>query len=260
MDDGSRPCRTCSEAKPLDQYYWRDKARTCRATECKQCTKARRARNWRGFHPRVERQPEVLCGAVAPCIHCKIEQPVERYLIKKSTGRRSGVCDECRRRRQRDYYRNGPSMYGRYRKYDQPDGRRLCRICGHIKNLQEFRIKDSKSDSRRNECTPCIRSIQRDRYHADPEKHKDRMRRTMYGLALGEYDRMYSEQGGLCAICREPEVSPERYTGRARKLFVDHHHQTGKVRGLLCMLCNIGIGQFRDDPELLRRAIQYLID
>lgn len=59
---------------------------------------------------------------------------------------------------------------------------------------------------------------------------------------------MLAEQDGRCKIC-----------GQLKKLNVDHDHATGEVRGLLCHGCNVGIGFFRDSPELLRSAIDYLV-
>ena len=72
-----------------------------------------------------------------------------------------------------------------------------------------------------------------------------------YGLAKGDYEQMLEAQGGLCAICGQPP-------GSGRRLDVDHDHQTGTVRGLLCSACNTGLGLFRDDPSALAGAIRYL--
>lgn len=74
-----------------------------------------------------------------------------------------------------------------------------------------------------------------------------------YGLAKSQYGQMYLAQGGLCFICR-------RATGATRKLSVDHDHQTGLARSLLCRPCNDMLGHARDDPEFFRRAIQALVN
>jgi hypothetical protein len=71
-----------------------------------------------------------------------------------------------------------------------------------------------------------------------------------YGLTPEEYDLMLVLQDGLCAICHRPPTDI--------KLAVDHDHETGTVRGLLCPSCNNGLGRFRDDPALLTRAADYL--
>ncbi|WP_234335952.1 endonuclease VII domain-containing protein [Streptomyces sp. NRRL S-920] len=73
-----------------------------------------------------------------------------------------------------------------------------------------------------------------------------------YGLAPGDYDKLYRLQGGRCAICR-------RATGATRRLSVDHDHASGAVRGLLCRPCNSMLGHARDDIEFFQRAIAYLI-
>ena len=92
--------------------------------------------------------------------------------------------------------------------------------------------------------------------------HPDRVRNTDlkkdYGINLDDYDRMLAEQGGVCAICKQPERAFEKRFDRVRKLAVDHCHDTGKVRGLLCTGCNQGIGNFDHNIELLRLAITYL--
>jgi len=67
---------------------------------------------------------------------------------------------------------------------------------------------------------------------------------------------MFLSQNGVCAICSGGETVKTR--GTLRRLAVDHDHETGKVRGLLCNRCNNGLGNFRDDPDLLREAIAYL--
>ena len=75
--------------------------------------------------------------------------------------------------------------------------------------------------------------------------------RRLYDLTLVEYDAILSTQGGGCAICG---AAPKQN----RRLAVDHDHDTGRVRGLLCDACNPGLGRFRDSPDLLRRAIAYI--
>ncbi len=78
-------------------------------------------------------------------------------------------------------------------------------------------------------------------------------RLATYGLSLEEYDILLLAQGGVCAICGKSQSGK-----RKMRLCVDHSHKTGQVRGLLCEKCNVGLGSFRDDPELLVRAARYL--
>lgn len=79
-----------------------------------------------------------------------------------------------------------------------------------------------------------------------------------YGLTGEQYDEMFLRQNNRCAICNKEEDHKHHSTGKVRKLAIDHCHKTGKVRGLLCTSCNHGLGRFKDDVELLRKAIDYL--
>jgi hypothetical protein len=92
------------------------------------------------------------------------------------------------------------------------------------------------------------------RNNARPERKRalrDGYYRRTFGISADEFDAFLAEQGGGCAICG---VVPER----AVSLHLDHCHVTGRLRGILCLSCNQGIGKFRDDPELLERAARYL--
>lgn len=84
----------------------------------------------------------------------------------------------------------------------------------------------------------------------------DKYYRRTYGIGLREYEKMFEEQKGLCAICLTEGfdmMDPEK-----GMIVVDHCHDTGKIRGLLCHNCNRGIGLLQDDPENLKRALEYL--
>jgi len=76
--------------------------------------------------------------------------------------------------------------------------------------------------------------------------------RIRYGITLADYDEMLENQGGGCAICGKTPAEEGRH------LSVDHDHETGEVRGLLCVDCNRGLGCFRDNSNLCRFAAQYL--
>lgn len=74
----------------------------------------------------------------------------------------------------------------------------------------------------------------------------------LYGITPDDYVTLFRAQEGACAICHKPE------TVEGRSLAVDHDHETGEVRGLLCFRCNTALGKFNDDPQLLRAAAAYL--
>ncbi len=87
---------------------------------------------------------------------------------------------------------------------------------------------------------------------------KDRWLRKRFGITLEQYEIMLKAQDGKCAICGRSE-NGRGCRGGVKDLAVDHDHKPdGKIRGLLCSPCNQGIGLFKDNPELLEKAIAYL--
>lgn len=100
--------------------------------------------------------------------------------------------------------------------------------------------------------------------YKDKEKRKktetEYKMRTLYGIGLVEFEQMMTKQNGVCAICLKPETRKNNTGLAITKLSVDHCHETGKVRGLLCNSCNIAMGKFYDNPLLLRAALKYLLD
>ena len=81
---------------------------------------------------------------------------------------------------------------------------------------------------------------------------RDKYLRSSYGINTEQYEAMWTAQAGLCAICHMEPRSGKR-------LFVDHCHETLKIRGLLCDDCNVAIGRFHDNPDLVFQAVEYLI-
>lgn len=91
----------------------------------------------------------------------------------------------------------------------------------------------------------------KDYHKANPMAHR-KGAIAKYGLTLEDYDKLFKEQNGCCAIC-ETHQSELKHS-----LSVDHNHETNKIRGLLCNNCNRSIGLLKDDIEVLEKAIVYL--
>jgi hypothetical protein len=103
----------------------------------------------------------------------------------------------------------------------------------------------------REESAKTVRCLRCVKHHRSIARKSRRNKMAVYrGLSADEYNAMLERQGNQCAICGTPS------TGRV--LCLDHCHATGKVRGLICNLCNFGLGKFKDNPESLRRAAQYI--
>jgi hypothetical protein len=94
---------------------------------------------------------------------------------------------------------------------------------------------------------------QRSYYKKDSETYKWRVRFNKYGLTKEEFFNLLELQDNKCALCNKPF---ESLTGN--NLHVDHDHETDKVRGLLCLQCNVGLGMLGDKEEGLLRALEYV--
>jgi hypothetical protein len=77
-------------------------------------------------------------------------------------------------------------------------------------------------------------------------------------MTVQEYEALLVAQGGACAVCGNGDREIHYRSGKPRLLAVDHHHGSGRVRGLLCNNCNRALGLLKDDVSLLRRMIDYL--
>ena len=144
---------------------------------------------------------------------------------------------------------------------------KVCTGCGKTKPLSEFGKRKGVRDGRKSRCKECRKASargyqarNREKYNAYQRGYNARHKETIadrklmrtFGITLADYDEMLEAQDGGCAICG---TTPEEH---GKRLCVDHDHETGKNRGLLCDGCNVGLGRFRDSPAWLRNAADYL--
>lgn len=115
---------------------------------------------------------------------------------------------------------------------------KVCSRCNKEKPLGEFYKKDRATGRLDSTCKSCRIIQQRER---------------SLGVTENDYRRMYREQNGRCGICQR-----RLYSKRYKAFAVDHDHTTGEIRGLLCTNCNTGLGLFRDCPNALQRAIEWV--
>lgn len=164
-----------------------------------------------------------------------------------------------------------------------------CTRCGKVKPLSKFHKRKRNPDGHQRWCKQCTKEYRKGYYNTNAEqarveaknwhernKERDksthkawceahpeqwaatrrkaglRYRYSKYGLTLADYDEMLRTQGNGCAICGK---TPEE---NGKRLAVDHDHETGDVRGLLCDMCNKGLGCFGDSSQRLRSAANYL--
>lgn len=139
---------------------------------------------------------------------------------------------------------------------------KICSKCGEKKSLSEFNRAAKGAAGRRRDCKQCTAAYDRERYEAAmrrdtmgfTRKYREKELQKRYKIGVDDYDAMLELQGDRCGICGVAE------TGRTDRINfdVDHSHETGKVRGLLCNRCNRGLAYFGDNPEALRAAARYL--
>lgn len=135
---------------------------------------------------------------------------------------------------------------GRYTpKGGATDDPRACAQCGTI-----YQPKNRRPS------TYCSRAC-KDKAAKESGAERERYLQRTYGIGAADYDRILADQGGGCALCG---IKPEELTaGRYRTyLHVDHCHDTGRVRGLLCPDHNLLLGRFGDSPEMFKRVVAYL--
>lgn len=129
---------------------------------------------------------------------------------------------------------------------------KLCCTCKEVKTLEDFYKK--RRTQRQSECKLCtkIRRVVWWKSDAGKTSSANSKLKARFGLSLDDYDKMLEDQQGQCLVCG----ATESYLGH--RLAIDHCHTTGKIRGLLCKSCNVGLGNFRDSVELLTNAISYI--
>ena len=137
------------------------------------------------------------------------------------------------------------------------------KVCSHCRQelpLSEFyitkkRLKSGKiKETPRYICKACDRKAKRERDKRTPEERANTHLLNTYGITLEQKRQMIIDQKCKCKICPKP-ISPDEHS----KSHVDHCHETGHIRGVLCHNCNRGIGYLKHDPAILVSATQYLV-
>jgi Recombination endonuclease VII len=134
---------------------------------------------------------------------------------------------------------------------------KVCPKCHKEKPRTAFYVRNRVTGKLHSKCKECTDAASREYAAAHPDKVKlyDRTKslRRRYGMEPADFEQRLKEQNGRCALCR----GKESY-GRSGHLHVDHDHETGRIRGLLCYRCNSALAQFGDNAEGIQKAIAYL--
>lgn len=142
-----------------------------------------------------------------------------------------------------------------------------CSGCKQTKDASEFHKNRCTRDGLAYCCKACRKSNPKEKQGSvrrsiaarkrNPARHNANARKYRLGVSREDYEALLKAQDGKCGICHEPE-SDRHQSGQLKTLAVDHDHETGAIRGLLCSRCNRALGGFGDDPALLQAAIGYL--
>lgn len=137
--------------------------------------------------------------------------------------------------------------------YTAPTGQKRCGTCEEFKPLEQFYTDTTNvKDGKQGRCSQCSRSAAA-KYIEGKGGNRNHNLYRKYGITEVAYEVYFKLQNGLCAICMKSAEN------ELHGVFsVDHNHDTGKIRGLLCRSCNLGLGKFSDDPTVLQKAIDYL--
>lgn len=185
------------------------------------------------------------------CYRCKRILILEFFYNNRSSkDGKSATCKDCTK-----------AIQAERRKRQNTGTSRRCSNCGIVKPLSDFYRAYPY-------CKTCTKVWRRDYYEKNEKgaqkSDEDRKRlRQLYlkrnfNLSQEEYEGLLQQQDGVCAICGQPEHYINKGSQQPSFLAIDHCHQTGYIRELLCRSCNALLGNAHDDPEILRKAADYL--
>ena len=140
------------------------------------------------------------------------------------------------------------------------NNQRQCTTCLEWKDLERFPLNKATSTGRNPSCKDCVNAYKRNKYLTD-EGHRQQIAKatrewnlnSKYNITIEDYNILVKQQNNKCAICEDTFSAT-----RGHRPHVDHCHVTGKVRGLLCPHCNMALGNFFDNEDILMNAITYL--
>jgi hypothetical protein len=174
---------------------------------------------------------------VRTCSKCAVTKPIVEFSVQTARDGKRSTCRKCRDCRN--------TAFHAYYEKNKAKLREASRIAS-----AEFRAKNPELARSRSYASRDKRKKNRPEEYARAA-YRSFVRRR-YGIKLEDYDRMFAEQNGRCAVCGVAN------NGKFRFFAVDHNHTTNAVRKLLCNHCNSAIGYLREDPAIARAAAEYL--
>jgi hypothetical protein len=145
------------------------------------------------------------------------------------------------------------------------DGKVECKKCNTWKLLEEYPKNKNSALGIFSYCSECSNKLGREHHKKNRakgtegwEKHRkdyrNRYYKNTYGITLAQFEEIFEAQDYKCAIC----FCPLDIDGESSKAHLDHNHTTGKIRQILCVRCNKGIGYLQEDTDIMQSAIDYI--
>lgn len=170
------------------------------------------------------------------CTKCGVEKPEINFSKqKKGAGGLTAACKDCNSKAGKLYYQNNWEKITAKNKrwWDaHPEAASAKRHKRYWNNIEDEKKRHRKFITE------------------NPEYMRTSMLKRKYGLTPKDFDRMSKEQGGVCAVCK--------LVPGGKGFYIDHNHETGRVRGLLCFTCNMALGLLKDSAIVARSAAEYL--
>lgn len=205
------------------------------------------------------------------CSKCKEEKDISCFTKRGDSERYRSHCKECNNSKNKERYDNSDRKSLeeenlRLKSSMAPEGYKYCRVCDNYKTLDSFYNAD-RPDGKRSNCKDCHAQDGAERYQEEykgTEKQRNRLKgghlKRQYNITPADYNKLLEDQNFCCAGCGR-HVSEFK-----NALAVDHDHNCCKediscgrcIRGLLCQLCNTGIGLLGDNIEGVKKALDYL--
>jgi Recombination endonuclease VII len=218
--DGQKECFVCKLVLPVTAFYPNRAAKDGVTTYCRICSRAK-VRQWGKDNPEKVAVRRAKAYRRNPRRHLDYVAEWQRENYDKHLAANQR-------------YRDRVTVSVK----PDPQTLKVCTRCGEIKPRTGFHVFAAAPDGRAAQCVACYTKAARVKN---------------YGISEEKFEVMWRDQEGLCLLC-EDFLIPFGKGG----CVIDHDHETGKVRGILCNQCNLGLGLFRENAETCERAASYL--
>ncbi|MDX6224387.1 MAG: hypothetical protein QOE64_763 [Frankiales bacterium] len=243
----TKRCSRCQQSQPLAAFGKNRASKDGLNGACKNCLNAVQTERRRALGVAEQKRGPAVGATEKWCPGC--DRILPRGEFHRSPARSGGInslCKECSRAAVAKSYRKKRDDQGKPPRRGTLPGQKWCPDCAEFRPVEVFYRNKASADGLAAYC----REHQRARVDASRARNggnRNYHLKRRYGITEAEFDEMFVDQAGLCAACGEKKAE-----------HVDHDHDSGKVRGLLCFTCNVALGNVGDDMGILLDLVDYL--